>query len=157
VAAKLEWMNVGVAAVVAMALWQDRGDMPRSGDVIAAPITLVRQDAAELACILTHRVGRYRCAYQNDFTTWEPAPDPIDVLLPAVTTEGVRYLVAGLFQQTSLAEYFSLHHDAARVTAHCRLKLIELAPSHKRRFRRTDRWEKVGPTWVAEPIACSMD
>lgn len=156
-AAKAEWSIVGVGGLFALLLWHERGDFFRSAEEITAAVTLVPEDASDLACVLPSPAGRYRCAYRTESSTWEPAPEPAEVLQPVMTEARAQYLVPGLFQQASVAAHLSGTAETTRFTARCRLRLVQVLPRYQRRFRQDGPWENAGPTWIAEPIDCAVE
>ena len=80
-----------------------------------------------------------------------------DVLQPVMTERRMQYLVPGLFQQASVAQYVSSNAENARFTASCRLRLLQILPSYKARFRRSGPWDMGGPSWIVEPVDCKVD
>ena len=122
--------------------------------MVDASITLVPGNRDNLACALTQAVDAYRCRYVDDGTASVPPPDAKSLLAPYMTTERTPYLIPGLFETSGLTRYLSAHHEDARFTARCKLRLIRFQKSYRLRFRQSDPWGDGESAWTAEVADC---
>lgn len=159
-----------LAGLVAMALLLaiGRGHPPEAGSTVVADITLAAADRHRLSCALSEPVGPYRCAFAPPPKKKEK-PEAVRVpearrLAPYVTTDRVLYLVPGLFEQPELRARYDAERangkrkrKPKRFIARCELRLLEKIEHFHTRWARGGKWQPSGPSWVAEPLRCTVE
>lgn len=162
-APRAEWLLLGAAAIVAIPLWQWRGQASGPGTTIMARITLVTSDREDLACASPRAVSGYRCAFEKDTNVATTATTKW--LAPYMTESHEMFLLPSLFEQASLKARYekeppttSSRSALRRFTAICKLRLIEKISGVQVRWVKTDTMSPPDNTaWVAEPIACKVE
>ncbi len=160
---RVEWLIVAAAALSGWLLFSLRGRLPRTNDVINAPITLVTSDREDLGCAADRAFGRYRCQYQAADRRWPAPPAPAEQLAAYYTEDRRMFLIPGLFEQPALAARYAQESPARiardslhRFTARCKLRLLEKTEEFQVRWVRGQGWSAGSAAWVAEPIECHI-
>jgi hypothetical protein len=159
---------VGLALLVAAALWSTRGKIARRpplapGVEIEAPITLVASDRDDLACSIEREVNGLHCAFAAPERS-RSSGDRRLLVAPYLTLDRELYLIAGLFEQPAVRaraerdRALTTNRDAQpRFTAHCRLELVELVRDVRTRWSPSGPWSPPSEAWVARPSNCRIE
>jgi hypothetical protein len=158
---KLRWVLIVVGAVIAWQLFQWRGNVSGPGKPVDAPITLITADRDDLACAMEKAVGKYRCEVPAPGKTWPQPPSNAEKLMPYFTTDRQMYLIAGLWDQESVALRYKNEppqgqprEKLKRFVAHCRLHLVQKVEGFQTRWQANGNWGNAEPAWVAEIVGC---
>lgn len=158
---RLRWIAVVVGAVVAWQLWSWRGNVSGPGKPVDAPITLITADRDDLACAMDRTIGKYRCEVPAPGKTWPQPPSNAERLMPYFTTDRQMYLIAGLWDQESLALRYKNdppqgqpREKLKRFVAHCRLHLVQKVEGFQTRWQAGGNWGNSDPAWVADIVGC---
>ncbi len=84
---------MAAAALSGWLLFNLRGCLPRTNDVIDAPITLVTSDREDLGCAADRWFGRYRCEYRAVDRRWPAPPAPAERLAAYYTEDRRMFLI----------------------------------------------------------------
>lgn len=162
-----EFALVGAALVIAAALWWGaRGRSPyQPGAVVELPVTLVAADKGALSCALDRPIETGHCQFSAPGIPWagEGDAEARQVFVPAMTTESMPVLVAGLFTWPAVAERVAsdLKTNAPRAkqkrfTVVCRARLVERIDRVAVQFDRGAAWDSLQKVWAAVPESCSV-
>jgi hypothetical protein len=158
---KLRWVLIVVAAVVAWQLFQWRGNVSGPGKPVDAPITLITADREDLACAMDKSVGKYRCEFPAPGKTWPQPPTNAEKLMPYFTVDRQMYLIAGLWDQESVALRYKNEppqgkprESLKRFVAHCRLHLVQKVEGFQTRWQAAGNWGNAEAAWVADIVGC---
>ena len=163
------WLVVA-GVIVAAILWGYRGDPSKApppvlqaGRVLDAPITLVTADRNDLACAMPKDIQGYGCAWTDSATRNPSQPAADHLVAPYLTTTGQTYLVAGLFEQPSVAKRYERERpegrkreELRRFVAQCKLRLIAESPEVRLQFAPSSPWSDPTRAWIAVPEDCSI-
>jgi hypothetical protein len=159
---RIEWLLLGVAAVLAVVAFSYRGSLGKD-TTLDVPITLVTSDRDDLGCAFSSSVGGYRCEAKADGAHWPEPPVPKDRLAPYYSEDRRLFLIPGLFEQPAIAARFReedptgrRRESLRRFSARCKLRLVQRADGFKVRWLRDDSWHDSGPAWVAEATDCEI-
>ncbi|MFC1642646.1 hypothetical protein ACFL5O_08165 [Myxococcota bacterium] len=151
------------AAIVAIPIWNARGTLPRSGDELEGPITLVASDRDDLDCAWSRSVGQFRCEFESPGRRWGDPPAPDKTLAPYYTLDRRFFLIPGLFENPSVAARYAqeppggvARNRLRRFVARCRLRLVERAKGVQVRWLRAGEWGSGPSGWVAQAMSCSV-
>lgn len=167
--ARTQFGLVIVGLILAAVLWSYRGTPSAApapalvaGSVVDAPVTLVTADRHELACAMPGVVEQYACGWNGPESRRDPLPAPEHVLAPYLTTSGQLFLIAGLFEQTSVAQRYERENPAGRkreelrrFTATCRLRLLGEVDARVQ-FSPGSPWGEPQKVWAAAPLQCAI-
>jgi hypothetical protein len=158
---KLRWVLIVVGAVIAWQIFEWRGNVSGPGKPVDAPITLITADREDLACAMEKAVGKYRCEVPAPGKTWPQPPTNAEKLMPYFTTDRQMYLIAGLWDQESVALRYKNEppqgqprEKLKRFVAHCRLHLVQKVEGFQTRWQASGNWGNAEPAWVAEIVGC---
>jgi hypothetical protein len=155
----VRWILMVVGIVVVWQLWDWRSNVTGPGKAVDAPITLITADRDDLACAMDRTVGKYRCEVPAPGKTWPQPPSTTEKLMPYFTTDRQMYLIAGLFEQPTVAARYTAdppqgqpRDKLRRFVAHCRLHLVQKVEGVQTRWQANGNWNNAEPTWVAEIV-----
>lgn len=159
------FIGLGVGAVViigaALAMQRTPG-APGAGGTVAADITLITSDRADVDCSAAAGVAAYRCGFSDENMPWHG--DEQNKLKPFYTTDRHLYLIPGLFLQTALQERVKSEppegkprEQLKRFTAKCNLKVAGKVGGVKVRWQTTGAWSNPEEVEVATVIDCKVE
>jgi hypothetical protein len=159
------FIGLGVAAVViigaALAMQRTPGEPNTPGSTVAADITLITSDRADVDCAAATGVGSFNCAFSDE--SMPRNNDEKDKLKPFYTTDRKLYLIPGLFLQPALQERFKSEPPdkprdlLKRFTAKCNLKILGKVGGVKVRWLATGAWSTPEETEVASVVDCKVE
>lgn len=160
------FIGLGVGAVViigaAMAMQRTPGDPgAQSGSTVAADITLITSDRADVDCSAASGIDAYRCGFSDENMPWNG--DEKNKLKPFYTTDRHLYLIPGLFLAPALQERFKAEPPdkprdlLKRFTAKCNLKIVGKVGGVKVRWLTTGAWSNPEEVEVATVIDCKVE
>ncbi len=160
------FIGLGVGAVVivgaALAMQHTPGEPgAQSGSTVAADITLVTSDRADVDCAAAAGVGTYRCGFSDENMPWHG--QEADKLKPYYTTDRHLYLIPGLFLQPALQERLKSEPPdkprdlLKRFTAKCNLKIAGKLGGVRVRWLATGTWSNPEEVDVATAIDCKVE
>lgn len=160
------FIGLGVGAVViigaALAMQHTPGDQgAQSGSTVAADITLVTSDRADVDCAAATGIDPYRCAFSDENMPWHG--DEKNKLKPFYTTDRHLYLIPGLFLQPALEARFKAEPPdrprdmLKRFTAKCNLKIAGKVGGVRVRWLSTGAWSNPEEVEVATVIDCKVE
>ena len=115
----------------------------KPGGVFDVTITLVKDDAVNLACGAGGDVAGRKCEYQNK-TDKSDGIDDAHLLKPYTTTDQVQFLAAGLWSQPAL-DKAKLPSD--RFSVQCKYHVEGTFKSPLIRWNPTSPWGEKNPDW----------
>jgi hypothetical protein len=149
---------IALTFAIAVPLFAARGGTPHLGGVIPLSITATPEDKGLLECSLPRPIGPHRCAYRTAEARWESAPSPHDLVQPFVSTDGIVYLISGLFDDPAVRPHLGPRYATIRFTANCRVRVLDHVSDVGFRFHPTDRWlSPPDPIYAVEALSCSVD
>lgn len=158
------FIGLGVGAVVivgaALAMQRTPGAPSLSGEV-AADITLLTSDRADVDCSAAKGVEPYHCGFTDENLAWKG--DEQNKLKPFYTTDRHLYLIPGLFMQTALQERYKAEppekprDQLKRFTAKCTLKIVGKVGGVRVRWLTTGAWSNPDEVEVATPSNCKVE
>jgi hypothetical protein len=160
------FIGLGVGAVVivgaALAMQRTPGS-PNSqpGSSVAADITLITSDRADVDCSAAGGVGAYRCGFSDENLPWHG--DEQNKLKPYYTADRHLYLVPGLFLQPAVQERFKSELPdkprdlLKRFTAKCNLKIAGKVGGVRVRWLSTGTWSNPEEVEVATVVDCKVE
>jgi hypothetical protein len=156
---------LAVAAVVivgaALAIQRTPQSPAGPGDVVAADITLVTADRADVQCAAAAGIDQYRCEFVDEKTPWKGEEQ--NTLKPFYTLDRHLYLIPGLFLQPQLQERFkSEPPDKARdllkrFTARCNLRILGKVGGVRVRWVPNSAWTGPEEVEAASIIDCKVE
>jgi hypothetical protein len=161
------FIGLGVGAVViigaALAMQRTPGEPSgQSGSTVAADITLITSDRADVDCAAASGIDPYRCGFSDENMPWHG--DEVNKLKPFYTTDRHLYLVPGLFLQPALETRFKSEppdgkprDTLKRFTAKCNLKIAGKVGGVRVRWLATGAWSNPEEVEVATVIDCKVD
>jgi hypothetical protein len=160
------FIGLGVAAVVivgaALAMQRSPQTPASTGDTVAADITLITSDRADVDCSAAAGVEPYHCGFTDENMTWKG--DEKNKLKPFYTVDRHLYLIPGLFLTPSLQERYKSEppegkaRDALkRFTAKCSLKVAGKVGGVRVRWLSTGAWSNPEEVEVATVIDCKVE
>ena len=160
------FIGLGVGAVViigaALAMQRAPGSPGSQSGTVAADITLVTSDRADVDCAAAAGVAAYRCGFSDESMPWHGEEQ--NKLKPFYTTDRHLYLIPGLFLAPSLQERFKSEppdskprDQLKRFTAKCNLKIAGKVGGVKVRWLSTGAWSNPEEVEVATVIDCKVE
>jgi hypothetical protein len=159
------FIGLGVAAVViigaALAMQRTPQEPSTPGSTVAADITLVTSDRADVDCAAATGIGEFRCGFTDENMAWNG--DEAKKLKPFYTTDRHLYLVPGLFLQPALQDrYKSEPPDKPRdllkrFTAKCNLKILGKVGGVKVRWLASGAWSDPQEVEAASVVDCKVE
>jgi hypothetical protein len=160
------FIGLGVGAVViigaALAMQRAPGAPGSQGGTVAADITLVTSDRADVDCAAAAGVAAYRCGFSDESMPWHGEEQ--NKLKPFYTTDRHLYLIPGLFLAPPLQERFKSEppdskprDQLKRFTAKCNLKIAGKVGGVKVRWLSTGAWSNPEEVEVATVIDCKVE
>ena len=158
------FIGLGVGAVVivgaALAMQRTPGSPSLSGEV-AADITLLTSDSADVDCSAAKGVEPYHCGFTDENLAWKG--DEQHKLKPFYTTDRHLYLIPGLFSQPALQERYKAEpadkprDQLKRFTAKCTLKIVGKVGGVRVRWLTSGAWSNPDEVEVATPSNCKVE
>ena len=160
------FIGLGVGAVViigaALAMQRTPGEPgSQAGTTVAADITLITSDRADVDCSAATGVEPYRCGFSDENMPWHG--DEKNKLKPFYTTDRHLYLIPGLFLQPALEARFKSEPPdkprdlLKRFTAKCNLKIAGKMGGVRVRWLATGAWSNPEEVEVATVIDCKVE
>jgi hypothetical protein len=159
------FIGLGVAAVViigaALAMQRTPQEPSAPGSTVAADITLVTSDRADVDCAAATGIGAYRCGFSDENMPWHGEEQ--NKLKPYYTADRHLYLIPGLFLQPALAERFKSEPPdkprdlLKRFTAKCNLKIAGKVGGTRVRWLATGTWSNPEEVEVATVVDCKVE
>ncbi len=160
------FIGLGVGAVViigaALAMQHTPGDQaPQAGSTVAADITLVTSDRADVDCAAATGIESYRCGFSDENMPWHG--DEKDKLKPFYTSDRHLYLIPGLFLQPALEARYKAEppnrprDTLKRFTAKCNLKIAGKLGGVRVRWLSTGAWSNPEEVEVATVVDCKVE
>jgi len=125
------FIGLGVGAVViigaALAMQRTPGEPGAQSGTLAADLTLITSDRADVDCSAATGIEPYRCGFSDENMPWHG--DEKNKLKPFYTTDRHLYLIPGLFLTPALEARFKSEPPdkpreiLKRFTAKCNLKI----------------------------------
>ncbi len=158
------WIVLAAVAVIALAVWSFRGRHGGgAGPGSDTAINLVTTDKDDLACASEKSFGRYRCEFRAPGVPWPDPPAPADRLAGYYTMDQKLVVIAGLFEQPTLAARYAqeaqgkLPRDQRpRFSANCQLKTIDHLHDFQTRWVKSGDWNHQDDAPVAVPSDCHI-
>jgi len=159
------FIGLGVGAVViigaALAMQRSPGSEGTPGSTVAADITLITSDRADVDCAAAAGVASYRCGFSDENMPWHG--DEQNKLKPYYTSDRHLYLIPGLFLQPAVQERFKKEPPdkprdlLKRFTAKCNLKIAGKVGGVRVRWLSTGTWSNPEEVEVATVLDCKID
>jgi hypothetical protein len=159
------FIGLGVGAVVivgaALAMQRTPGDPGTQSGTVAADITLITSDRADVDCSAATGIEPYRCGFSDENMPWHG--DEKNKLKPFYTTDRHLYLIPGLFLQPALEARFKAEPPdkprdlLKRFTAKCNLKIGGKVGGVRVRWLATGAWSNPEEIEVATVIDCKVE
>ena len=159
------FIGLGVGAVViigaALAMQRTPGEPGAQSGTVAADITLVTSDRADVDCAAATGVDPYRCGFSDENMPWHGEEQ--NKLKPFYTTDRHLYLIPGLFLQPALQERVKAESPdksrdlLKRFTAKCNLKIAGKMGGVRVRWLSTGAWSNPEEVDVATVIDCKVE
>ena len=157
-------LGVGALVIVGAALAMQRtpgSPDSQPGSTVAADITLITSDRADVDCSAVAGVGAYRCGFSDENMPWHGEEQ--NKLKPYYTADRHLYLVPGLFLQPAVQERFKSEppdkprDSLKRFTAKCNLKIAGKVGGVRVRWLSTGAWSNPEEVEVATIIDCKVE
>lgn len=162
---KKVFIGLGVGAVViigaALAMQKTPQSASSVGSTVAADITLVTSDRADVECSGASGLETYRCGFTDESTPWNG--DEKNKLKPFYTTDRHLYLVPGLFTQSAVQARYNSEpptkprDQLKRFTAKCDLKIIGKVAGVRVRWLSTAPWSNPEEIEVGTVVDCKVE
>jgi hypothetical protein len=159
------FIGLAVAAVViigaALAMQRTPQEPNTPGSTVAADITLITSDRADVDCSAATGIGDFRCGFSDENMAWNG--EEAKKLKPFYTTDRHLYLIPGLFLQPALQDrYKSEPPDKPRdllkrFTAKCNLKILGKVGGVKVRWLATGAWSDPQEAEAASVVDCKVE
>jgi hypothetical protein len=160
------FIGLGVGAVVvigaALAMQRTPGAPGAPGGTVAADITLITSDRADVDCSAGAGVAAYRCGFSDENMPWHGEEQ--SMLKPFYTTDRHLYLIPGLFLQSALQERFKSEppegkprDQLKRFTAKCNLKVAGKVGGVRVRWLASGAWSNPEEVEVATVVDCKVE
>jgi hypothetical protein len=159
------FVGLGVGAVViigaALAMQRTPGDPGAQSGTVAADITLITSDRADVDCSASTGIEPYRCGFSDENMPWHG--DEKNKLKPFYTTDRHLYLIPGLFLQPALEARFKAEPPdkprdlLKRFTAKCHLKIGGKVGGARVRWLSTGAWSNPEEIEVATVMDCKVE
>jgi hypothetical protein len=159
------FIGLGVAAVVivgaALAMQRTPQEPNTPGSTVAADITLITSDRADVDCAAATGIGDYRCGFSDENMAWNG--EEAKKLKPYYTTDRHLYLIPGLFLEPALLERFNSEpptkprDQLKRFTAKCNLKIAGRVGGVRVRWLGTGAWSNPEEVEVATVVDCKVE
>jgi hypothetical protein len=156
-------IGVGAVVIVGAALAMQRNPQAPNaiGNTVAAEITLITSDRADVDCAAATGIEPYRCGFSDESLPWHG--DEKNKLKPYYTTDRHLYLVPGLFLEPAVQDRFKSEPPdrprdlLKRFTARCNLKIIGKVGGVKVRWLATGTWSNPEEVEVATVVDCKVE
>lgn len=154
-------LGVGAVVVIGAAMAMQRGSSSSATGTVAADITLITSDRADVDCVAAAGIEPYHCAFTNETTPW--TGDEAHKLKPYFTTDRHLYLIPGLFLQPALADRYKSEpadkprDQLKRFTAKCHLKVVGKVGGTRVRWLATGAWSPPEEVDVATVQDCKVE
>jgi hypothetical protein len=159
------FIGLGVAAVViigaALAMQRTPQEPNKPGSAVAADITLITSDRADVDCAAATGIGEYRCGFSDENMPWNG--DEAKKLKPFYTTDRHLYLIPGLFTNPALQDRYKAEPPdksrdlLKRFTAKCNLKIAGKVGGTRVRWLASGTWSNPEEVEVATIVDCKVD
>jgi hypothetical protein len=159
------FIGLGVGAVViigaALAMQRTPGDPGAQSGTVAADITLITSDRADVDCSAATGIDPYRCGFSDENMPWHG--DEKNKLKPFYTTDRHLYLIPGLFLAPALEARFKSEPPdkprdlLKRFTAKCNLKIAGKVGGVRVRWLATGAWSSPEEVEIATVIDCKVE
>jgi hypothetical protein len=159
------FIGLGVGAIViigaALAMQRSPGSAGTPSGAVAADITLITSDRADVDCSAATGIAAYRCGFSDENMPWHG--DEQNKLKPYYTADRHLYLIPGLFLQPAVQERFKKEPPdkprdlLKRFTAKCNLKIAGKVGGVRVRWLATGTWGNPEEVEVATVIDCKVD
>jgi hypothetical protein len=160
------FIGLGVGAVVivgaALAMQRTPGAPGSAAGTVAADITLITSDRADVDCAAATGIDPYKCGFSDENMPWHG--DEQNKLKPFYTTDRHLYLIPGLFLQSALQDRFKSESpdgkprdQLKRFTAKCNLKVAGKVGGVRVRWLSTGSWSNPEEVEVATVIDCKVE
>lgn len=159
------FIGLGIGAIVivgaALAMQRTPGAPGSVSGEVAADITLLTSDRADVDCAAAAGVDPYHCGFTDENLAWKG--DEQNKLKPFYTTDRHLYLVPGLFLQPALQERYKAEppekprDQLKRFTAKCTLKIVGKVSGVRVRWLATGAWSNPEDVEVATPSNCKVE
>jgi hypothetical protein len=159
------FIGLGVGAIViigaALAMQRSPGSAKTPSGAVAADITLITSDRADVDCSAATGIAAYRCGFSDENMPWHG--DEQNKLKPYYTADRHLYLIPGLFLQPAVQERFKKEPPdkprdlLKRFTAKCNLKIAGKVSGVRVRWLATGTWSNPEEVEVATVIDCKVD
>ena len=159
------FIGLGVGAVViigaALAMQRTPGDPGAQSGTVAADITLITSDRADVDCSAATGIDPYRCGFSDENMPWHG--DEKNKLKPFYTTDRHLYLIPGLFLSPALETRFKSEPPdkprdlLKRFTAKCNLKIAGKVGGVRVRWLATGAWSNPEEVEIATVIDCKVE
>jgi hypothetical protein len=159
------FIGLGVGAVViigaALAMQRTPQSPATPGSTVAADITLITSDRADVDCSAATGIEAYRCGFSDENMPWHGEEQ--NKLKPFYTTDRHLYLIPGLFLAPALQERFKAEPPdkprdlLKRFTAKCNLKVAGKVGGVRVRWLASGTWSNPEEVEVATVIDCKVE
>jgi hypothetical protein len=159
------FIGLGVAAVViigaALAMQRTPQEPSTPGSTVAADITLITSDRADVDCAAATGIGEFRCGFSDENMPWNG--DEVKKLKPFYTTDRHLYLIPGLFMNPALQDRYKAEppnkprDQLKRFTAKCNLKIAGKVGGTRVRWLASGTWSNPEEVEVATVVDCKVD
>jgi hypothetical protein len=159
------FIGLGVAAVViigaALAMQRTPQEPSTPGSTVAADITLITSDRADVDCAAATGIGEFRCGFSDENMPWNG--DEAKKLKPFYTTDRHLYLIPGLFMNPALQDRYKAEppnkprDQLKRFTAKCNLKIAGKVGGTRVRWLASGTWSNPEEAEVATVVDCKVD
>ena len=157
-------LGVGAVVIIGVALAVQRtpgSPSSPTGSTVAADITLITSDRADVDCSAVAGVGAYRCGFSDENMPWHGEEQ--NKLKPYYTTDRHLYLIPGLFLQPAVQDRFKSEPPdkprdlLKRFTAKCNLKIAGKVGGVRVRWIATGTWSNPEEVDVATVVDCKVE
>ena len=159
------FIGLGVGAVViigaALAMQRTPQSPATPGSKVAADITLITSDRADVDCSAATGIEAYRCGFSDENMPWHGEEQ--NKLKPFYTTDRHLYLIPGLFLAPALQERFKAEPPdkprdlLKRFTAKCNLKVAGKVGGVRVRWLASGTWSNPEEVEVATVVDCKVE
>jgi hypothetical protein len=126
----------------------------RVGQLVELDITLVKEDATNLACSSAQDVAGKKCEWNGKADKNTGVTDAT-MLKPYTTTDGVNFVAAGVWTQPAL-DKSKLPND--RFSVHCKYKVEGMLKTPMVRWNPSAPWGEKKEDWYAGTVSdCKMN
>jgi len=159
------FIGLAVAAVViigaALAMQRTPQEPNTPGSTVAADITLITSDRADVDCAAASGIGEFRCGFSDESMAWNG--DEAKKLKPFYTTDRHLYLIPGLFLYPAVQDRYKSEPPnkprdlLKRFTAKCNVKILGKVGGVKVRWLATGTWSDPQEAEAATIVDCKVE